>query len=243
MQQQSSIRGMWWRLGGAAGLIYVVLFIFGGFVLQGDSPSRDDSIAEIRAYFADDGQTYLVGDYLTAIAFIFFFLPFLVTLRSLLGSSEPSPPILSRLGLIGGIFATLIGGVAGIFWGGLAIGIADNPGVDDGVIFALMELDTFAFATALQLSFALFILAFSLAIWETGALWRWLGAIGVLSAVLTIVGAAWPIDGDEEGLIATIGFFPGNLLAVFWLIAVCINMIRLTEPPAGREVATAMPAG
>jgi hypothetical protein len=219
-----------------------VLFIIGGLVLQGDSPSRDDSIEDIRAYFADDGQTYLIGDYLTALGFLFFFLPFLVTLRSLLGSSEPSPPILSRLGLIGGLVATIFGGVAGIFWGALAIGIADNPDVDDSVIRALMELDVYAFATPLQLSFALFVLAFSLVIWETGALWRWLGPVGVLSAVLTVIGAAWPIDGDEEGVIAAISFFPGNLLAIIWLIAICINMLRLSEPPGGREPAAVVSA-
>jgi hypothetical protein len=242
MGQGSSLgvfRRNWWRVGGAAGLIYVLLFIIGGLVLQGDSPDRDDSIQDIRAYFADDGQQYLIGDYLTAIGFLFFFLPFLVTVRTLLGESEPSPPVLSRLGLIAGILATVFGGVAGFFWGGLAIGIADNQEVDDSVIRALMELDVYAFATGLQLSFALFVLAFSLVIWETGALWRWLGALGVLSAVLTVIGAAWPIDGDEEGLIAAIGFFPGNLLAVIWIIAVCINMLRLSAPPTAEASATA----
>jgi hypothetical protein len=124
--------------------------------------------------------------------------------------------------------------VAGTFWGALALGVADNPDVDDGVIRALMELDVYAYATPLQLSLALFILAFSIVIWDTGALWRWLGPVGILSSILTIIGAAWPIDGDEEGVIAAIGFFPGNLLAVIWIIAVCIGMLRLREPPTGR---------
>jgi hypothetical protein len=172
---------------------------------------------------------------MTAIGFLFFFLLFVVTLRSLLGSVEASPPIFSRLGLIGGLVATVFGGVAGIFWGALALGIADNQEVDASVIRALMELDIYAFGPPLQLSFALFILSFSLVIWDTGALWRWLGPLGVLSAVLTVIGAAWPIDGDEEGVIAAVGFFPGNLLAVIWIIAVCINMLRLREPPAARE--------
>jgi hypothetical protein len=246
MGQRSAISGFWrnwWRIGGAAGLIYVVLFIIGGFVLQGDSPSRDDSIEDIRRYFADDGQTYLIGDYIAAVAFIFFFLPFLVVLRSLLGAVEGPPSIFSRLGLIGGLFATLFAGAAGTFWGALAIGLADNPEANnDAIIRTLMELDTYAFATPLQLSFGLFVLAFSIAIWDTGALWRWLGPLGILSAVLTIIGAAWPIDGDEEGVIAIIGFGPGNLLAIIWLVAICINLIRLREPPTGHEVAVAVPA-
>lgn len=38
----------WWRLGGILGIIFVVLFLIGGFVLQGDSPGYKDSIGDIR---------------------------------------------------------------------------------------------------------------------------------------------------------------------------------------------------
>jgi hypothetical protein len=233
----------WWRIGGVAGLIYVVLFVIGAFALAGDSPSRGDSVEDIRTYFADDGQLYLIGDYLTAIAFLFFFLPFIVTLRTLLGAVEPTPAIFSRLGLIGGVLSVVFGGVGGIFWGALALGIADNAEANnDAIIRTLMELDTYAFATPLNLSLALFVLAFSIVIWETGALWRWLGAIGILASILNIIGSAWPIDGDEEGVIAAIGFFPGNLLAIIWLVAICINLIRMREPPTAEGAAVRVAA-
>jgi hypothetical protein len=246
MQQRSAISGLWrnwWRIGGAAGLIYVLLFVVGAFALTGETPSRDDSVEEIRRYFADDGQTYLIGDYVTSIAFIFFFLPFVVTLRAFLGAAEAFPQIFSRLGLIGGLLATVFGGVGGIFWGALALGIADNQEANnDAIIRTLMELDTYAFATPLNLSLVLFVLSFSLVIWDTGALWRWLAAVGILASVLNLIGAAWPIDGDEEGVIAAIGFFPGNLLAIIWLIAICINLMRLREPPVARERAVSVTA-
>ena len=171
-----------------------------------------------------------MSDYLISLGFILLFVPYLSALRSLLGTAEAHPPVLSRIALIGGLFATVLGATAGVFWGGLAIGIADNPNVDDGVIEALMDLDTYAFATPLQLSFALFILAASIVVWQTGVLWRWLGLLGVLAAALHIAGAAWPIDGDHEVALAIIGIF-GSLGGILWVLLSSINMLVLRHAP------------
>jgi len=112
----------WRRMGGVFGIGWVILFFIGGFALQGDSPSRTDSIESIRQYFTDDGDIYLAGDFLLGIAFIFFFLPFVVTLRWVLGSGEGWPPIWSWLSVVGGVIATIWGGIAGVFWGDSPLG-------------------------------------------------------------------------------------------------------------------------
>ena len=226
----------WWRVGGAFGIGYTVLFAIGGFVLQGDSPSRDDSIEKIRTYFTDDGQVYLVGDYLIAIAFILMFLPYLVTLRWVLGSREGWPPIWSWLTVIGGVATAIMGGVAGTFWGALAIGVAENPDVDDSVIRTLMELDSYAF-NVIAFPAALFVAAASVVVLRTGVLWRWLGALGLISAVLILIGAAWPIDGDEEGAVAIPGFI-GFIGVSLWILLSSIHMIMMKEEPAPTERAT-----
>ena len=75
----------WWRIGGICGIVLVVLFVVGAIVLQGDTPTYDQSAAEIREFWADDGQRYLIGDYLIGIGFVIFFLAFLSALRGLLG--------------------------------------------------------------------------------------------------------------------------------------------------------------
>src|ERR1044071_3171065 len=93
----------WWRLGGVLGIGYVVMFIVGIIVIQGESPMLHDSMEEIREYFGEDGQQYLVGDYIAGLGFILFFLPFLVILRAFLGHAEGSPALLSRLALVGGL--------------------------------------------------------------------------------------------------------------------------------------------
>jgi hypothetical protein len=225
----------WWKVGGVFGIIFVVLFIIGPVFLSGETPSRDDSIEDIRAYFTDDGEIYLASDFIGGIAFVLFFLPYLVTLRWVLGSGEGWPPIWSWLTVIGGVLAVALGGTASVFWGALAIS-ASNPEVDDAAVRTLMELDTYAF-TFWAFPLALFAASASLVILRTGVLWRWLAVIGLLSAILVIIGAAWPIDGDEEGALAIPGFigFPG--MALFVLIS-SINMIMLKEEPAPTERAS-----
>ena len=96
------------------GIGFVILFLIGGIFLTGDTPMRDDSIEDIRKFFADDGEMYLLGDYLTGIAFIFLFLPYLVTLRWVLGSGEGWPPIWSWLTVLGGVSMLVIGGTAAV---------------------------------------------------------------------------------------------------------------------------------
>jgi hypothetical protein len=212
-----------------AGIVFVVLFIIGPFIIQGETPSRTDSIEEVRKYFDEDGQMYLIGDYIAAIAFIFFFLPFAVTLRWVIGSAEGWPPIFSWLTVVGAVTATVMGGIGGTFWGALAIGAATNPEVDDSSIRTLMELDAYAF-TILSFAAALFLGSASIVIVRTGVLWRWLGGIGLLGALAMIIGAAWPIDGDEEGAIAIFGFV-GFLVMVIWILIASIALIMRKDAP------------
>jgi len=222
-----SLLRQWWRLGGVFGIAFAILFIVGIFV-QGDTPMRDDSIQDIRAYFSDDGDLYLVGDYITGIAFVFFFLPYVVTLRWVLGSGEGWPPIWSWL--------TVVGGVSIVALGALAIS-ADNTEIDDSSVRLLTEMNTYFF-TLFSVGMALFVGSASLGVLRAGVLWRWLAALGLLAAVLLIIGAAWTIDGDEEGALAILGFI-GAPLTLLWILLSSIKMIMMKEEPAPTERATA----
>ena len=81
---------------------------------------------------------------------------------------------------------------------------------------------------------ALFVAARSLVVLKTGVLWRWLAVIGLLAALLLVIGAAWPIDGDEEGALAIVGFI-GAPLTLLWIIISSINLLLMKEEPASRE--------
>lgn len=58
--------------GGATGIVWLVLFIVGAFVIQGDSPDSTQTIGEIKSYWASDSGKYLVSDWTltTSIALI-----------------------------------------------------------------------------------------------------------------------------------------------------------------------------
>jgi hypothetical protein len=235
MAVQTSSRGFdlktqWWRVGGILGIGWIILFIVGGFIIQGDAPSRDDSIEEIREYWTEDGETYLLGDYLIALGFTVFFLPYLIILRRVLGSVAGWPELLARIALFGGVIAIIWGGVAGFFWGTLALSTADNPEIDDSALRLMMEIDVYAFA-GLVFPLSIFLGAAGLSIALSGVMWRWLGIVAVIAAALGLVSGAWPIDGDEEGALASVGIaaFLGSLL--FVLISSIALLMRTETPP------------
>lgn len=227
----------WWRVGGMFGIGFVILFLIGGIFLTGDTPMRDDSIEDIRKFFADDGEMYLLGDYLTGIAFIFLFLPYLVTLRWVLGSGEGWPPIWSWLTVLGGVCMLVVGGTSSVFFGALAISEGNPDVIDDAGVRLLMEMSTYAF-TGFSLTMGLFVASASLVVLRTGVLWRWLAGLGFLAAVLLVIGAAWTVDGDEEGALAIMGF-TGAPLTLLWILISSIGMVMMKEEPAPTERAVA----
>ena len=225
----------WWRLAGVDGVIFVVLFIIGGPILQGDFPTRSDSIESIREYWVEDGDMYLIGDYITSLAFVIFYLPYVIGLRWFLGTAEGSPPIWSWMAFTGAIVAIVAGYAGAMVAGGLALGLEDNPDLDDATIQTLMDISAFTFSVFI-LGFGLFVGAAGFVVVRTGVLWRPLGALGLLAAVLLIIGSAWPIEGDEEGAVATFGFIGLPIMLLFILIS-SIGMILRKEPPTPVEVA------
>jgi hypothetical protein len=227
----------WWRVGGVFGIGFVILFIIGPILVTGETPSRGDSIEDIRAYFRDDGEIYLVGDYIAGIAFIFFFLPYLVTLRWVLGSGEGWPPIWSWLTVVGGVSMLVIGGTGAVGFGALAISEGNPEIIDDASVRLLMETNAYAF-TGFIFTMALFVASASLVVLRTGVLWRWLAALGFLAAILMVIGASWPIDGDDEGALAVPGFI-GPPLTLLWILLSSIKMIMMKEEPAPTERAVA----
>ena len=213
----------WRRIGGAAGILFVVLFLVGAIGLQGDTPMTTDPPAEVREYLADNGTRYLTGDFIISIGFVFGFWPFLSALRSLLGQAEGEPRMWSRYALIGGLVATVFGALSSLFWGALALGGADVA--DDSLTRTFMHASDYGFS-GITFAFAAFVVASSLVILRTGVLWRWLGWAGLVDGVALVIGSAWTIDGDPEGPLAFLGFI-ALIVLLLWVLAVSIAMLRL----------------
>ena len=232
MNSQGLFR-QWWRIGGLLGIGFAVLF-FASISVQGDTPMRDDSVQEIRAYFQDDGDMYMLGDYLGALAFLFFFLPYVVTLRWVLDSAG-GRPIWPWMIVLGGVSMIALGGAGAGSFGTQAIS-ADNTEIDDSSVRLLTEMNLYFF-TLFSLGMAVFAGSASLAILKAGVLWRWLAVVGLLAAVLLIIGASWTIDGNEDGALAVPGFI-GAPVTLLFVILTSVNMLLLKEEPVSRDRAT-----
>jgi hypothetical protein len=219
----------WWRLAGLFGLGWFLLFAVGAVILQGEPPAANAPTAEVRQFFTDHRTRFLLGDYLADLAFVLLFLPFVVGLRSLLGSAEGGPQLASRLVLVGGLATVLVGGTATVFQDALALG-AGNPELQDATIRAFLDANAAAIA-AIGVPAALFTVAASVVVWTTAVLWRWLAGVGVLAGVLLVVGAAFPIADDPTGPLWTVRFASFIALAVF-VVAASIGMLLGAGPTA-----------
>jgi hypothetical protein len=216
----------WQRITGVFGLAWIVLFAVGGIALQGQPPAYDAPIGEIRDFFSANGGRYLWGDYIAGLAFILCLLPFVVGLRSVLGTAEGAPQIASRLVLVGGIATVVVGDAATVFLDALALGGAPAE-LPDTTIRLLLELDVVAIA-AIGLPMALTAIGAATVIWQTGVLPRWLAPVAALSALLHIVGATFVAADDPEGPLFFLRFAGLITFAVF-VAAASVNLIRGTS--------------
>lgn len=216
----------WQRITGVFGLAWIVLFAVGGIALQGQPPAYDAPIGEIRDFFSANGGRYLWGDYIAGLAFILCLLPFVVGLRSVLGTAEGAPQIASRLVLVGGIATVVVGDAATVFLDALALGGAPAE-LPDTTIRLLLELDAVAIA-AIGLPMALTAIGAATVIWQTGVLPRWLAPVAALSALLHIVGATFVAADDPEGPLFFLRFAGLITFAVF-VAAASVNLIRGTS--------------
>ena len=216
------------RLGGVLGIAFLVLFIV-AIIAQGEAPATSDPAAEIREFFVDNRDTYLISDFLIGVALVFLFLPYGICLYMVLSRAEGGAEILSRLFLAGVILTLAIGAAGGIAWGTLALAAGDET-VDDSTIKAMMYMGQYS-STGISFTFALTALAGSLVMLMTSAPARWTGYVGLAAFVLNLIGAAWIIDGDEEGVLSILALI-GLLMFAIWTLCNSIAMLRSGQPHA-----------
>jgi hypothetical protein len=222
-----------WTISGASGILFVVLFVIGGGI-SGDVPTYDEGGEEIVAWFADNGEQYLVGDFITGLAFILFYFPFLVGLYARLRAAEAEPAVFSRVALIGGILFPLALLAGTISLAGVAL-LEGDVSADVASLAAATSYQAFVSASALQ---AIFLGAAAIVIVRTGAFWNWLGWLGGAVALAAIVASASSIENDPEGALAVIGFIAFIGLGV-WIIATSVALLQVRAPAAGPAVTPA----
>jgi hypothetical protein len=217
----------WWRLGGLAAVLFIILFVV-GVALQSEPPLVDDPVDESRADWVSDGQTYLTADYLLGIAFTLFYVPFIVALRALLGRAEGGVNLCSRISFVGGLFFMFWAVSASAFWGALAFGDFAETASDE-TLRTLMVLDYYA-VSGMPFTWVLFVGAASLVIWQTGVVWRWLAYFGLVEVVLAVLAPLAIFSAETDSLfdvIYLIAFFGIAL----WILLIGIAMLTKKEEP------------
>jgi hypothetical protein len=224
----------WWRLGGALGLAWFVLFFIGGVILHGTPLPYDEPIQQARQYFQNNAQAYLVGDYIVRLGFVFGFLPFVAALQSRLGATESEPRILSRLIFGAGLATFVVGDASKFFLNAVALA-GGSPEISDSTLRTLLYLDSVSIAT-IGAPAALMVFAASWLIWTRRALWRWIAVLGAVAGVLLVLGAAFPLEHRSVGVLFGVRF-AGFIALAFFVVASSLNMLfgRGTARAATKE--------
>ena len=208
----------WQKLGGAAGILFVILFVIGiGF--QIDSPTHNDPLADIQEWFADNGERYIIGDYIIGLAMVLLFLPFLGALRNMLQGAEQGEVRWSGMAYVGGVLFLIVGGVISLFTGSLAYGLGVADGVEESLARTFLYVEFYTFVWLLPLVVIPFALGTSLIVLQTGVIWRWTAYLGLLVAGVAAIVPLALFDSDSEGALAGIAFIWFIALGV-WILAV-----------------------
>jgi hypothetical protein len=220
----------WWRVAGYAGIGFVVVFI-PALIIQRTSPYVGDSIDEIRSYYIDDDALVHFGTFVSALAFVLFFLTFASGLRSYLAVADTSAAgMWSGLSFVGAILAVAVGGVGLTYGTVLSMGAAAEA--SDGTVRTLVQLDAVLFGSVMNWGLALFLFGAAMTIFQSEVLARWVGWLAVSSIVFMVIGSLWPVSGDDEGALANIGGL-GSTLLLIWVLAASVTMIRTEDPSIG----------
>jgi len=232
----SGFLGQYWRVGGVCGILFLVLFIIGAIIQGDEAPMFDDPVEEIRAYWVDEGNSYLLGDYFIGLGFILFYVPFLSALRSLLGAAEGGMQMWSRVVFAGGILMLALAAAAGASWTTLAWGdVAENA--SDETIQTLMWLDVGA-THFIPAGMAILALPAALVILRTKVLPIWLGGLTLIFGVLAVLSMLAILSDDPDDSFGWISFPAMGI----WILVTSIVLVTKKDTSAAPTTATGAPS-
>ena len=208
-----------------SGVLFVVLVLvaFIGFTRSG-YPDGNDPAVKIAAYFTEHRDAALIQFFLFGLSFLAGTC-FVGGLSMLMFRHEGARP-LSAFALVGGAGA---GAVSLVGMTMMAV-LAYRPPVGDPGLMRMLFDGSYIMLNASGFLFAVFIGAASIAALQTRVFPRWTGEVGLVAAVLQVVGAASLARGtgffSPQGLMTIIA-----LLAVLvWTLCVCVSLRRAEAP-------------
>jgi hypothetical protein len=219
----------WDRLGACLGIVFVALQLGLGAVLGG-APALDAPPAEIQTYLVDDGANVLLAATMGTLS-AFFFILFLGTVRTFLGTAEGPPGSLSTVVFGAGLVTIALATTAGLPT--VALAWDDTAALaDPGLVQAAWNLNTLALVP-IGSSAGAFCLAAAIVILRTRVTPAWVGWIGTLAGIVSVIATLFILADDPDSPLGTPANLGGFLLAMLFILLLSIFMtIRLgkTEP-------------
>jgi hypothetical protein len=230
------------RITGVAGLAFCGWFAIAATVYAGllPMPAFTDSDSYQLKYFADNTTALVLHAWLSGVFWVLCLLTFAAGLRRELASTGPRAGLWADLAFAGALIATAFGGV------GVAIETAATSVSGEAattIVPTLGRLLAVIDETLLYWGLAAFVGGASIAVLQVGPLHRAIAWFGLADLALLIVGAAWPLTGDDRGLLGVIGLL-GLFAAGVWILLVAVSLLRTASTldrvprPAGSRFTT-----
>jgi hypothetical protein len=190
------------RLGGASGILYVILFIPAYVVGYPDAPTSTSGVQEAFDYFGDEQSTFLIFNGVLTIFSAFFFVWFLGMLHSVLRRAEGEGVGFSSVALAGGVMFVVLS------WAGVAVEVSYPAASTRFVNFqpdAQLAFLTLAASSWLyhfcQIGTSVLVSTTSLIALRTGVLPGWLAWAGFVVALLALLHFVIPLLSAIVGLL------------------------------------------
>lgn len=219
------------RLAGAAGVAFFVWMVIAAVVYAGalPMPAFSDPDSYHVMYFADHGTALALHAWLSGLFWVLGLLTFAAGLRRQLIADQPAAAMWADLAFAGALMATVVGGV-GVALQTAASAVSGTAA--QAVVPALGRFLAVIDQTLLYWGLALLVGAGSIAIMRSGQGTRRLGWLGLADAVILVVGAAWPLTGDDRNLLGVVGLV-GLFVAGVWILWAAVRLLRAR--PAGAD--------
>jgi hypothetical protein len=210
----------WDRLAASLGIVFVALQLGLGATLGG-APALDAPAGEIQSYLVNDGSEVLLATTMGTLS-AFFFLWFLGTARTFLRAAEGATGSLSTVAFGAGLVTITLATTAALPTVALAW---DNTAAlaDPGLVQAAWNLNTLALVP-IGSSAGAFCLAAAVIILRTRVMPAWVGLIGVLAGVVSVIATFFLVADDPDSALGTPANLGGFLLAMLFILLLSIFM-------------------
>jgi hypothetical protein len=225
-----------------AGLAFCAWFAIAATVYAGllPMPAFTDSDSYQLGYFADNTTALVLHAWLSGVFWVLCLLTFAAGLRRELASAGPRAGLWADLAFAGALIATAVGGV-GVAIETAASSVSGEAAVS--IVPAFGRLLAVIDQTLLYWGLAAFVGGASIAVLQVGSRRRVIAWFGLADLAFLVVGAAWPLTGDDRNLLGVVGLL-GLFGAGVWVLVTSVSLLRTastlvrTPKPAGSAVTT-----